>query len=64
MSVKRSNLNQSFDVEIYDNSGKLVYTENADCEIKINTSDFKSGIYCVKIINCDNNIISSKFVVE
>jgi hypothetical protein len=43
-------------IEIYDNSGKLVYYGKADCETIINTSDFKSGIYYVKFVLMEKNL--------
>jgi surface protein len=35
--------------EIFDNSGKLVYSAKAEKEIDINTSNWSSGVYLVKI---------------
>ena len=55
---------QNTEVEIYNISGKLVLKENYNNanKIQINTSQFKSGVYVLKIQN-DNNIIVEKFTV-
>jgi hypothetical protein len=51
-------------IEIYDNSGKLVYSGKADCETTINTSNFKSGIYVVKIVMGREEFVSKKLIIE
>lgn len=44
-------------IEIYDISGKLVYSNTFLDEENINTSEFNSGIYILKIIGTNNTLI-------
>ena len=49
-------------IQIYDNIGHLVYSENCDSkEIAVNTSIFASGIYVIAI-ETESDIRHMKFI--
>lgn len=55
--------NEKTDVIIIDITGKIIYQNNFSKEMKISTTDFKSGIYFVKIKN-NNDVITREIIVE
>lgn len=55
-------INEVFDIEIYDNSGRLVYFKN-NCYNEIQTN-LKNGFYSLKITNKNNMIVYEKIIVN
>lgn len=53
-------------VEIYNVSGKLVYKEmnNNNIELSINVSNFAKGLYLIKIVNADNDLVIRKILIQ
>ncbi len=50
---------------IFNNEGKQVYFKsNVNDKLKINVSDFKKGLYLIKLIDKENRTISKKIIID
>ena len=60
-----TNFNQTFDIEIFNTMGKLVYKRNniETNNLKIDVRDFYSGIYFIKI-NTEKNTKTNKIIIK
>ena len=61
-TIKLDNNKDSY-LQILDITGKVIYQKNFKKDLLVETTNFKSGIYFVRIEN-DNNIITEKIIVE
>lgn len=69
INISSHNIEYVKSVEIHDITGVLIFTKNieglnAQASINIKTSNFEKGIYLLKIINIDNQIIHSSKLVK
>ncbi len=52
-------------VVIFNNEGKLVYQQqNITTNLKINVSDYKKGLYLIKLTDKENRSISKKLIID
>jgi hypothetical protein len=53
-------------VKIYDVQGKLIFEKTIETFsklIRLNTSDFKQGIYLVNVLNKEGEVLSDKLII-
>jgi hypothetical protein len=56
---------KSFDVELFDESGRMIYMRNYQTsKITIDISDFKNGLYVLKVVNENGILIGSDMVTK
>ncbi len=56
---------ESCTIIIYNNEGKQVFRQtNVSDKLKVNVSDFKSGLYLVKLVDKENRSISKKLIID
>ena len=57
--------NQYIDAEIYDMAGKMIFMSNYNSsEFNINTTDFKSGAYIIKLKNTNGELLKSEKIIK
>ncbi len=61
ISIDNNNLNVN--IKLYNSLGKVIYNENFTNKLIINTSNFLSGIYFLKLTNAKTNIVE-KIIIQ